>query len=243
MNLYREQGVVLRTWKLGEADRIVVLLTQGEGKVRAVAKGVRKTKSRFGGRLEPFSHVDLSLYRGRELDIVTQAEVINPFRALREDYDRVVAGTAMLEAVDQVAQEREAAIRLYLLLVRALRALDGGPRDPSVVLDAFLLKLMALEGYRPALAECAGCGAKEQPRCFSIARGGGLCERCRTGQESTLDAATMPLLAALLGDDLDTTAAAAAPAPASRREAGALVKGYVEYHLDRRLRAYPLVAR
>ena len=106
MNLYREQGVVLRTWKLGEADRIVVLLTQGEGKVRAVAKGVRKTKSRFGGRLEPFSHVDLSLYRGRELDIVTQAEVISPFRALREDYDRVVAGTAMLEAVDQVAQER-----------------------------------------------------------------------------------------------------------------------------------------
>jgi DNA repair protein RecO (recombination protein O) len=236
MNLYREQGVVLRTWKLGEADRIVVFLTQGEGKVRAVAKGVRKTKSRFGGRLEPFSHVDLSLYRGRELDIVTQAEVINPFRSLREDYDRVVAGAAMLEAVDQVAQEREAAIRLYLLLVRALRALDGGPRDPSVVLDAFLLKLMALEGYRPALTECAGCGASDQPpRCFSIARGGGLCERCRSGQESTLDAGTMPLLAALLGDDLDTSAGTD-PAPA-------LVKGYVEYHLDRRLRAYPLVAR
>jgi DNA repair protein RecO (recombination protein O) len=103
--------------------------------------------------------------------------------------------------------------------------------------------VMALEGYRPALADCAGCGAKErQPRCFSIARGGGLCERCRTGQESVLDAATMPLLAALLDDDLDTTSHAE-PAPASRREAGALVKGYVEYHLDRRLRAYPLVAR
>src|SRR4029450_339999 len=173
MNLYREQGVVLRTWKLGEADRIVVLLTQGEGKVRAVAKGVRKTKSRFGGRLEPFSHVDLSLYRGRELDIVTQAEVITPFRALREDYDRVVAGTAMLEAGDQVGQERGPPIRLSLLLVRALRALDGAPRDPSVVLDAFLLKLMALEGYRPALAECAGCGAKEAPRGFSLVRGGG----------------------------------------------------------------------
>ena len=125
MNLYREQGVVLRTWKL-EADRIVCCSPR-EGKVRAVAKGVRKTKSRFGGRLEPFSHVDLSLYRGRELDIVTQAEVITPFRALREDYDRVVAGVAMLEAVDQVAQEREAAVRLYLLLVRALQALDGGP--------------------------------------------------------------------------------------------------------------------
>jgi DNA repair protein RecO (recombination protein O) len=101
---------------------------------------------------------------------------------------------------------------------------------------------MALEGYRPAVTDCAGCGAAGPPHCFSIARGGGLCERCRTGEESTLDAATMPLLAALLGDDLDTTAAAD-PAPVSRREAGALVKGYVEYHLDRRLRAYPLVAR
>ena len=79
----------------------------------------------------------------------------------------MVAGAAMLEAVDQVAQEREAAIRLYLLLVRALRALDGGPRDPSVVLDAFLLKLMALEGYRPALAECAGCGARSSRRAAS----------------------------------------------------------------------------
>jgi DNA repair protein RecO (recombination protein O) len=242
MNLYREQAVVLRTWKLGEADRIVVLMTQGQGKVRAVAKGVRKTKSRFGGRLEPFSHVDLSLYRGRELDIVTQAEVVAPFRTLREDYDRVVAGTAILEAVDQVAQEREAAVRIYLLLVRALRALDGAPRDPSVVLDAFLLKLMALEGYRPALAECAGCGRQAPLRCFSIVRGGGLCDHCRSGEESTLDGATMPLLAALLGNDLDTTAAAV-PAPGSRREAGALVKGYVEYHLERRLRAYPLVAR
>jgi DNA repair protein RecO (recombination protein O) len=243
MNLYREQGVVLRTWKLGEADRIVVLLTQGEGKVRAVAKGVRKTKSRFGGRLEPFSHVDLSLYRGRELDIVTQAEVITPFRALREDYDRVVAGTAMLEAVDQVAQEREAAIRLYLLLVRALRALDGGPLDPSVVLDAFLLKLMALEGYRPALEQCAICGGAGPFLRFSTARGGAVCERCRTGEESVLDRGTILLLAELLAGDLDQVAGAAAPAAVTRREAGTLVKSFVEYHLDRRLRSYPLVAR
>jgi len=243
MSLYREQGVVLRTYKLGEADRIVVLLTQGEGKVRAVAKGVRKTRSRFGGRLEPFSHVDLSLYRGRgELDTVTQVEVLNPFRALREDYDRVTAGTAMLEAVDQVAQEREAAVRIYLLLVRALRALDGDPRDPSVVLDAFLLKLMALEGYRPALAECAGCGGAGPYQRFSTARGGALCERCRTGAESTLDERTVPLLAWLLGGDMDQ-AASAAPPRAPRREAGTLVKSFVEYHLDRRLRSYPMVAR
>jgi len=246
VNLYREQGVVLRTYRLGEADRIVVLMTQGEGKVRAVAKGVRKTRSRFGGRLEPFSHVDLSLYRGRNLDTITQVEMVHPFRGLREDYDRVVAGSAMLEAVDQVAQEREAAVRVFLLLVRGLRALDGGARDPSVVLDAFLLKLMALEGYRPALSECAACGLHNETgtalRCFSIARGGALCASCRSGVESVLDPATMPLLAGLLAGELDR-AAGVVPEGVPRGEAGILVKSFVEFHLDRRLRSYPLVAR
>jgi DNA repair protein RecO (recombination protein O) len=244
MNLYRDQGIVLRTYKLGEADRIVVLLTQGEGKVRAVAKGVRKTKSRFGGRLEPFSHVDLSLYRGRgELDTVTQAEVIHPFRHLREQYDLVTAGAAMLEVVDLLAQEREASLRLYLLVLRALRALDSGPGDPSVVLDAFLLKLMALEGYRPALEQCAVCGGDGPFLRFSTARGGAVCERCRAGSESVLDRGTVPLLARLLGGDMDLLAAADAPAAIPRREAGTLVKSFVEYHLDRRLRSYPLVTR
>jgi len=241
VNLYREQGVVLRTYKLGEADRIVVLLTQGEGKVRAVAKGVRKTKSRFGGRLEPFSHVDLSLYRGRELDIVTQVEVVDPFRSLRENYDRVMAGAAVLEAVDQVAQEREAAVRVFLLLVRALRALDGGPREPAAVLDAFLLKLMALEGYRPVLAECAGCGRHVELRAFSAVRGGALCASCRS-DESLLDPGTVPLLAHLLGGDMDQLATGEVR-QAPRREAANVVKSYVEYHLERRLRSYPLVTR
>src|SRR5207302_2274538 len=85
MRLYRDQGVVLRTIRLGEADRIVTLVTEGHGKVRAVAKGVRKTKSRFGGRLEPLSHVSMLLYEGRELDIVTQAEALDHFRVIRED--------------------------------------------------------------------------------------------------------------------------------------------------------------
>jgi DNA repair protein RecO (recombination protein O) len=242
VNLYREQGVVLRTYKLGEADRIVVLMTQGEGKVRAVAKGVRKTRSRFGGRLEPFSHVDLSLYRGRELDIITQAEVVSLFRAVREDYDRMVAGSAMLEAVDQVAQEREAAVRVFLLLVRALRALDAAPRDPAVLLDAFLLKLMALEGYRPVLGECASCGRSAELCAFSTVRGGALCAACRNGTESLLDPGTVPLLAHLLTADMEQLDAGE-PAPAPRREAASVVKSYVEYHLDRRLRSYPLVCR
>ncbi|MDQ4097985.1 MAG: DNA repair protein RecO, partial [Actinomycetota bacterium] len=107
MSLYRETGVVLRTMRLGEADRIVTLLTAGRGKVRAVAKGVRKTKSRFGGRLEPLNHVALLLYEGRELDIVTQAESVDHFRPIRDDLQRLTRAVALLEAVDQIAQERE----------------------------------------------------------------------------------------------------------------------------------------
>src|SRR5688500_18312086 len=121
--LSRDQAVVLRTYKLGEADRIVALATQAHGKVTAVAKGVRKTRSKSGARLEPTSHAALQLYEGRELDTVTQAEGIASFRAIRDDLDRVGKATNLLEVVDQVMQEREPNIRLYQMLVGALRAL------------------------------------------------------------------------------------------------------------------------
>src|SRR5947208_15855884 len=102
MPLYKEQGIVLRSVKLGEADKIVSILTQGSGKIRAVAKGIRRTNSKFGARLEPFTHVSLLLYRGRgALDTVTQAEIVSPFRTLRGDFELIPAGAAMLEAADK----------------------------------------------------------------------------------------------------------------------------------------------
>ena len=132
MPLYDERGVVLRTYRLGEADKIVVVLTRGRGKVRAVAKGVRKTKSRFGGRLEPASHVDLLLYEGRgDLDIVSQAETVDAFPALREDFDRLARAVSMLEAAEQLTLEGESNVRLYGMLVGALRALCD--RDAPLV--------------------------------------------------------------------------------------------------------------
>ena len=149
MSLYRDRGVVLRTYKLGEADRIVVMLTPGHGKVRAVAKGVRRTKSRIGGRLEPLSHVDLMLYEGRELDIVSQAETIEPWRPLHEDLDCLSQGMAMAEATEQVAQEREPSEPLYRMLVGALRALVDRP-GPLVV-ASFYWKLLSLDGAGPIL--------------------------------------------------------------------------------------------
>src|SRR5882672_2049423 len=111
--LYRDEGVVLRTIKLGEADRIITILTLGHGKIRAVAKGVRKTTSKFGARLEPASRILLQCYKGRELDIVTQGETLEANRAIREEYGLLTHAVPMLEAVDQVAQEREPTPAVY----------------------------------------------------------------------------------------------------------------------------------
>ena len=183
MSLYRDRGVVLRTYKLGEADRIVVMLTPGHGKVRAVAKGVRRTKSRIGGRLEPLSHVDLILYEGRELDIVSQAETIEPWRPLHEDLHCLSQGMAMAEATEQVAQEREPSEPLYRMLVGALRTLVDRP-GPLVV-ASFYWKLLALDGAGPILGSCASCGSSPPAAglvAFDIGEGGALCRDCRRGQ-------------------------------------------------------------
>jgi recombinational DNA repair protein (RecF pathway) len=138
---YRDDGVVLRTQKLGEADRIITLLTRHNGRVRAVAKGIRRTKSRFGGRLEPFTHVDVLIHHGRSLDIITQAEVIRAYGTpLVSDYPKYTAGTAMLETAERFTPvEKEPAIRQFLLLIGGLRALGDalepgptvGPGDPG----------------------------------------------------------------------------------------------------------------
>ena len=132
---YRDDGVVLRTHKLGEADRIITLLTRQNGRVRAVAKGVRRTKSRFGGRLEPFTHVDVLIHPGRSLDVIQQAEVIRAYgKPLATDYPRYTAGTAMLETAEKFTPvEKEPAIRQFLLLIGGLRAL--GAADAPDYLD------------------------------------------------------------------------------------------------------------
>src|SRR5688500_4266161 len=178
MPLYKEQGVVLRSSKLGEADKIVTVMTQGSGKVRAVAKGIRKTTSRFGARLEPFTHVSLMVYRGRgALDTVSQAEILSPFSALRGDLGSFAAGEAMLEAVDKVAEEHERNVRLFMLLLSGLRALQERPADPAAVAESFLLKLLSLSGFHPSLNACAVCGSP-RPELFSSGQGGAICDRC-----------------------------------------------------------------
>jgi DNA repair protein RecO (recombination protein O) len=133
VGLYRAEGVVLRTHKLGEADRIVTLLTREHGRVRAVAKGVRRTTSRIGGRLEPFNHVDVQMYTGRTLDGVTQVETLAAYGAgLSGDYARWTTGQAMLETAERLTpEEGQPALQQFLLLVGGLRALVGRRARPG----------------------------------------------------------------------------------------------------------------
>jgi DNA repair protein RecO (recombination protein O) len=237
VTLYRDRGVVLRTIRLGEADRIITLVTEGRGKVRAVAKGVRKTKSRFGARLEPPGHVALLMYQGRELDVVTQAETIESFRPIREDLDRVTRATAMLEAVDQVAQERQASPQLYRMLIGALRALAQS--GSSLVVPAFFLKLLALEGAGPVLDRCASCGEATELVAFDIHEGGALCRNCRRGV--ALGPEALGLMRRILGGDL---AAALSEGEGPVVHQVALVASTaLETHLERRLRSLRVLER
>jgi DNA repair protein RecO (recombination protein O) len=251
MTLYRDEGIVLRTHKLGEADRIVVLLTAGRGKVRAVAKGVRKTKSRFGGRLEPPNRISLLLYEGRELDIVTQAETIEYHPALRGDLDRLTDAIAMVEAVDQVTQEGEPSPALYRMLAGGLRTLaEHEPRSPLLV-AAFYWKLLALEGVAPVLDRCVSCDGDTawSPAAgheivtdlvsFDPVEGGALCRQHRRGP--ALEAGALDLIRRILGGDL----AAVLHEPASRATAAAssLATTALEAHIERRLRTVHLLGQ
>jgi DNA repair protein RecO (recombination protein O) len=242
VNLYRDEGVVLRTQKLGEADRIVTFLTRRTGRVRAVGKGVRRTKSKFGSRLEPFMQVDVQFAHGRTLDIVTQVETIEPFgEAIATDYARYTAGTAMLETADRlVVEEMEPAVQQYLLLVGGLRVLAAGERDASLVLDSFLLRSLAIAGYAPTFDHCARCGAAGPHRRFSSAAGGILCSDCRVPGAATPADETVTLLGALLAGDWPT---AEAVEPRYRKPASGIVAAYLQWHLERSLRSLVHVER
>jgi DNA repair protein RecO (recombination protein O) len=248
VQLYRDDGIVLRTQKLGEADRIITVLGRGTGRIRAVAKGVRRTKSRFGARLEPFTHVDLMLHPGRSLDVITQAEVIRPYgEPLAGDYPRYTAGTAMLETAERFTpMEKEPSLRQFLLLVGALRTLGGAEHDPRLVLDAFLLRSLAVAGYAPALTECARCGtggsepAGTRLPAFAIAAGGMVCSSCRTHGAAAPAAATVDLMLALLRGDWET---ADRSERRHRVECSGLVAAYLQWHLEHSIRSLRHVER
>jgi DNA repair protein RecO (recombination protein O) len=229
-HLYHDVGVVLRTYKLGESDRIVVLLTHDHGKVRAVAKGVRKTHSKFGARLEPMSHVKLLLAQGRELDIVNQAECVETLAPMMVDLDHLTNGIAVLEAADQMCLDREPVPHLYRMVVGALRTI--AERSGPLVVPSFYWKLLAAEGVAPELDVCVRCGEEGPLVAFDMEQGGALCRACRTG--APLSAEALDLMRMILGGRLND--ALAVPASVATHEVAAHATRSLEHHIERRLR-------
>jgi DNA repair protein RecO (recombination protein O) len=228
---FRDEGVVLRTMKLGEADRIVTFVTPDHGKVRAVAKGIRKPKSKLAGQLEPITHVTMMCWKGRELDVVQQVQVIDHFKAIREDLDRMPAAFTMLEAVDLVAVERQPMPGLFKSLTGALRTLAEG--TGPVLLGAFLFRLLDLEGVGPIVDSCASCSEDAPLVAFDEHAGGFLCRSCRSGQPVAPE--TVELVRQIVGGQLRQ--ALAAPPSRATAEVERIATLTMEYHLDRQLRS------
>lgn len=231
---------MLRTHKLGEADRIVTLLTRQHGKVRAVAKGVRRTASKFGSRLEPFMVADLQLYEGRTLDVITQAETIGAYGALiAEDYPSYTAATAMVETADKLT-ESEGSLQQYLLLVGALRSLSRREHNSSLTLDSYLLRALSMAGWAPSFHDCARCGLAGPHDHMVVQVGGVVCSDCSPPGSPRLDIETIGLLGALL--EGNWAVADAAPENTASRASG-VVAAYTQWHLERGLRSLSHVSR
>lgn len=231
--LYRDEGIVLKTIKLGEADRIITVFTRGHGKVRAVAKGIRKTKSRFGGRLEPFSRVDLMLYKGKgALDTVTAADILTSFDEVRADYARLTAGAVVVELVEKITEEHARSFSIYQLLLGGLESLAAGRSDN--VVPAFVVKLLSISGYHPQLQVCVSCGTGAGLAGFSPVAGGAVCESCGRLDRSAhrLAPDRIALLRSLLASDFGHPSD-----PRAALDVTAALRSYAEYHLERPLKS------
>ena len=232
---------MLRTHKLGEADRIVTMLSRYHGQLRAVAKGVRKTTSRFGARLEPFMVVDIQCFEGRTLDSVTQVETIGAYgREIIDDYAAYTAASAMCETAEKLTSTEDAQPQQYLLLVGALRSLSKREHAPGLILDSYLLRALSIAGWAPNFLECARCSEPGPHRAFMIQAGGLVCDDCKPAGAAVIDEATNTLLGALLAGDWQIADAAA---ERTRAAASGIVAAYSQWHIERGLKSLQHVER
>jgi DNA repair protein RecO (recombination protein O) len=231
----KTQAVVLRSIRYGEADRIVHLYTPHRGRVGAIAKGVRRSRSRFGGRLEPFFRLDLILHEGRgELLTVTAAETVDGHARLRDDARALDAAARACDAVGRLFETTEPHPEVFNLLCNELKLLDAEPARGTLGNQlAFRLKLLLAAGLAPQLAACAACGAQDHLTGFSGAAGGVVCSACEASS-FPLDAAAHEFLTGAMGAPLAATPDA--PERALRQAERAIAET-VEHHAGVRLRA------
>jgi DNA repair protein RecO (recombination protein O) len=231
------EAVVLRHSDYGEADRLLTLYTREQGKLRAIAKGVRKMQSRKAGHLEPFTQVVLMLARGHDLWIVTQAEAVDSLQPLRENLSRLGYAGYVVELLDRFTYEEGQNWQLYQLLVETLKRLSA-EEDPFVPVRYYEMRLLDLLGFRPRLFECAVCGKPIQPedQFFSAERGGVLCPDCGL-MVNEVRPVSMDALRYMrhFQRSTYTEAKKAAPLPETRNEVEALLNYYLTYLLERNL--------
>jgi DNA repair protein RecO (recombination protein O) len=231
VSVYRDTAVVLGSYKFGEADRVVVLLTRNHGKIRAVAKGIRKTKSSIGARLEPMSHVDVSLRSGRDLDTIDQVRLVEPLQVLRSDFDRLRQGLSMVEAINKITPDREPVPHLFDLLTRGLHFLNQ--QSSPLLLASFFWRLISVEGASPQLDECVACNEGANLSYFDVQQGGVHCGACRSGVP--ISESAIEIIRWILGGKMNEALALSESIPV--HEVNRLAMEAMEAHLERRLKS------
>lgn len=240
MPLYREEAVILRTHKLGEVDRILTMLTRSRGQVRAVAKGVRKPSSKYGAKLEPFMVVDLQLFEGRTLDTVSQAESLASYGGqIISDYASYTAASAIVETAERLTRETSNETH-YLLLLGALRAIATRQYPADLVLDAYLLRSLALSGWKPNFETCGGCGLSSELIGFNVHSGESFCKDCMHPGVANAGTPVIQLLGSLLSGEWEKVITSS---QAARIASSGLIAGYLQWHLERGIRALQHVER
>lgn len=237
--LYRTEGIVLRRSDFGEADRLLVLFTPGHGKLRLLAKGVRKVPSRKAGHVEPFMRSQFLVARGHTLDIVTQAETLDAYLGLRDALLPATYAYYLAELVDAFSQEGEENEALYRLLAHALERLAAGD-DPALLARFFELRLLGYVGYRPELQRCVACRAPHEPArvFFSVGEGGMRCRACGEGVEGALEVSlpAFKVLRYLQGRKYDAVRGLQLR-PSTAREVEQVLRHYLAFILERNLKS------
>ena len=237
---YKTQGIVLKQMPLGEADRIITLYSADRGQIRAVARGVRRIKSRLAGHLEPLTHVAVSVAEGKSLDAITEAETVHSFKRLREDLRRVSEGVYVAELVDGFSAEQSPNPGAFSLLLNTMRRLQRADQT-TLVLRHFEVRLLEVSGFGPELRQCVECRSELEPGdyLFSSARGGILCRRCQVTSEDALVPVSLnaiKVLRYLQREPHDEVAALRVPA-ALLQELERVLRTFIRYLLERELKS------
>jgi DNA repair protein RecO (recombination protein O) len=231
---------VLKQTPLGEADRILSIFTPDLGKIRAVARGVRRTKSKLAGHLEPLCHVSISLSRGRSLDAISEAMTIRSFRAVREDLQRLSEGVYLAELVESFSAEQQPSPAIYRLLLDTLEQLSGSESTAQAI-RYFEVQIIGRSGFGPELRQCVECHTTLEPGDYvhSSATGGVLCDACKTASREVLLPLSLnanKVLRLLQRADIDGAVALQVPRGVAD-ETDRLLRSYIRYVLERELKS------